>query len=275
MPATVPRSLALMFLAALLPTLLRAAPAPGPEDLGRPQGYLTDTAGALQPEDARRIEVYLGQVESALQVQFAVVIVPTVAPATIEEYAVKLFEKWGIGDAQRDEGLLLVVAVQERKVRFEVGYGLEGALPDGRVGGIIRQQIVPRFRDGDLAGGILDGVAAAAGFVAESKGLAAPTPGAARTARRRPTQQLPAPTFLLLLVGILVIAAISNSNRRGRRRRRGGWVGPWYGGGLGWPGGMSGGSGRGGGGFGGGGGGGGFGGFGGGASGGGGATGSW
>jgi uncharacterized protein len=232
-----------------------------PEDLGRPQGYLTDEARVLDSEARHRIENYLAAIETALQVQCAVVTVPSVAPGTIEEFAVKLFETWGIGGAKKDEGLLLLVAVEEHQVRFEVGYGLEGVLPDGRVGGIIRQQIVPRFREGDYAGGILDGLAVAAEHIATAKGLAAPQPSGGRPPPRQRREGLPPSTLVLVLVAVIVLASLGSGSRR--RRRRGGFGGPWYGG---WTSG---------GGFGGGGGGGGFGGFGGGASGGGGATGRW
>ena len=235
-----------------------------PEDLGPPQAYLTDRAGVLDATERARLERELAGIERALQVQFAVVLVPNVAPGTIEEFAVRLFERWGIGGAARDEGLLLVVAVEERSVRFEVGYGLEGALPDGRVGGIIREHILPRFRDGGYAAGIQAGIAAAAGFVAEAKGLPPPTEVPAVPARRPQRRERTSPGVLVVvLVAIIVLGSLSRGQRRGRR---GGFGGPWYGGPFG---------GFGGGGFGGGGFGGGFGGFGGGASGGGGATGRW
>ena len=232
-----------------------------PEDLGRPQGYLTDMAGVLDATEESRIEGALAGIETALQVQFAVVTVPNVAPGTIEDFAVRLFERWGIGGAKQDEGLLLVVAVEERDVRFEVGYGLEGVLPDGRVGGIIREHIVPRFRDGGYADGISAGIAAAARFVAEAKGLPPPLAAPAARVRRQPRQIFPPGVLVLVLVAIIVLGSLSRGSRRGRR---GGLGGPWYGGPFGGGGGFGGGS------FGGG-----FGGFGGGASGGGGATGHW
>jgi uncharacterized protein len=221
-----------------------------------------------------RIEAYLQKVQDSLQVQFAVVTVPTVEPLTIEEYAVRLFETWGIGGAARDEGLLLLLAVQDRQVRFEVGYGLEGALPDARVGTIIRRTMTPRFQAGDFAGGVLDGLVEAAAHVAEDKHLPAPRPDG-RVRRPRTTSRPESPSFLALLVlGIIVFAVVSSMAQRGGRGRRGRdpWRGRWYDGGFGGP---WGGGGFGGGGFGGGGMGGGFGGFGGGASGGGGATGHW
>jgi uncharacterized protein len=238
-----------------------------------PQGYVTDVAGVLAPGDRTTIESYLADVDAALASQFAVVIVESVEPVSIEEFAVELFEKWGVGDRSRDQGLLLCVATADRAVRFETGYGLEGALPDGKLGGIIRAQIVPRFRAGDYAGGILDALVEAARAVAESQGVAAPVPGGAIAPRRSPEASR-VPFLMFLVVALIVFAIVARNAGGGRGGRHGGWGlggGPWYGGGFG--GGGFGGGGFGG--FGGGGSGGGFGGFGGGSSGGGGASGSW
>lgn len=249
--------------------LCAAARAAGPADLGRPRGYLTDAANKLPPAAAQQIEAYLARVDAELQVQVSVAVVPTTAPLAIEDYAVQLFELWGIGGEKKDEGLLLLVAVQDRAVKFETGYGLEGTLPDGRLGGIIREQILPRFREGDFGSGILAGVVAAANAVAAERGVPAPRLDGATIPRRasRP-QGLRANGLLGLVLLVFFVSLVSSSrSRRGRRRGgpgAGGWGGPWYGGG-----------GFGSGGFGGGGFGGGFGGFGGGASGGGGATGNW
>jgi uncharacterized protein len=88
-----------------------AAHAADPADLGSPRGYLTDAAQALQPAAAQQIEAYLTRVDQQLHVQVAVVLVPSTKPLAIEEYAVKLFERWGIGGTEKDEGLLLLVAV--------------------------------------------------------------------------------------------------------------------------------------------------------------------
>jgi uncharacterized protein len=235
-----------------------------------PTGYVTDVANVLDARERAAIESYLEQVDRALGSQFAVVIVPSVQPASIEEFSVKLYERWGVGDRERDQGLLLCVATVDRDVRFETGYGLEGALPDGKLGGIIRSRIVPRFRQGDYAGGILDAMVDAAAEVAESQGVAAPLPGAGSRTPRAVTQRKLPSGLVLVIIFIVLAIAISSSGSGGRRR--GGWGGgggPWYGGGFG--GGGFGGFG----GFGGGGSGGGFGGFGGGSSGGGGASGSW
>lgn len=231
-------------------------------DLGAARAYVTDDADILAPAEEARIERYLGKVDRELGVQFALVTVQTTAPQSIEEYAVRQFEKWGIGGAKEDEGLLLLVAFRDRKVRFEVGYGLEGVLPDGRVGGIIRGQITPGLRAGDPGGALLAGLVEAARFVAESKGLPPPLPDdgpAPRTRRERGPSRLG--LLFLIFIVFLVLASRFGGGGRGGRLRGGGpmmWGGGFGGGGFG--GGSSGG---------------GFGGFGGGASGGGGATGSW
>jgi uncharacterized protein len=238
-------------------------------ELGAPRAYVTDDAGILSAREELSLDRYLGKIERELGSQFALVTIATAQPRTIEEVAVELFADWGIGGAKADEGLLLLVAVTDRKVRFEVGYGLEGVLPDGRVGGIIRERITPDFRRGDYAAGLEAGLVEAARFVAESKGLPPPLPDDRPAPRKRRPASVP--LIVILVVLFMVVSLIMGSingggGGRGRRRRRSGWEpfilgSGWGGGGFG--GGSSGGGG------------GGFGGFGGGMSGGGGATGSW
>lgn len=278
-------------LLALVASLVVAVPeGPGPSpataapgdttapDLGRATAYVTDDAGILKARQQGRLERYLVKVEKELGVQMAVVTVETTKPQSIEEFAVRQFEQWGIGGAKSDEGLLVVVAVADRKVRFEVGYGLEGVLPDGRVGGIIRSILTPAFRAGDYGGGLLGGLVEAARFIAEEKGLPPPLPDEGDAPPPPRGERLPVwLIFLVLFIVLQVIAAImrgGGGGRGGKRRRRSGSLDPVFWSMGGWGGGSSGGWG-GGGGFGGGSSGGGFGGFGGGASGGGGATGSW
>lgn len=251
-------------------------------DLGRATAYVTDEAGILSRAEFVRLDRYLGKVERELGVQMALVTVPTTGRKSIEEYAVELFERWGIGGKKQDEGLLLLVAFADRKIRFEVGYGLEGSLPDGRVGGIIRESIRPAFRRGEFAEGMLAGLVEAARYVAEDKGLPPPLPDD-RPAPKKKDQRQILFAFLLVFVVVMILLAVAagRGGGRGGRRRRGGGVfapGPWGGWGDlggGSRGGWSSGGWSGGGGFGGGSSGGGFGGFGGGASGGGGATGGW
>jgi uncharacterized protein len=244
-----------------------------PPSLGTARDYVVDETATLTLPGKIAIARYCGKVERALGVQFAVAVVPSTGSESIEEFAVRQFKEWGIGGAKPDEGLLLVVAVNDRKMRFEVGYGLEGPLPDGRLGTIIRSTLTPAFRAGQFDEGILRALTEAARFVAEDKGLPPPIPdGLAAPRSSRGTRELPFWAILVMVVVIwLLLSAMGGGGSGGRRRRGGGWILPgMYGG---WGGGWSSGGG-GGGGFGGGSGSG-FGGFGGGSSGGGGASGSW
>ena len=197
--------------------------------------------------------------------------------ADIDEYAVKMFENGGrgIGQKGKDNGLLIVLAIDDRRMRIEVGYGLEEFITDGFAGEVKRNVMDPEFRQGRYGPGLLAGATAIINRIAQKRGVTIPDV---------PQQPMPAPSkgpqipFSLIILIVLIVLALSRGG--GRRRRRRYWgVGPW----SGWNsgvgpfgrGGFGGGFGGFGGGFGGGGGGGGFGGFGGGRSGGGGASGGW
>ena len=120
----------------------------------RPDGYVNDFASVLADADEAYLENFLHTLERDTSAEVAVVTVPALDGMTIEEYANRLFADWGIGKTQQDNGVLLVVAVGERSVRIEVGYGLEGILPDGLAGEIIRTEIVPEFKAGNMPCGI-------------------------------------------------------------------------------------------------------------------------
>ncbi|HDM90092.1 MAG TPA: TPM domain-containing protein, partial [candidate division WOR-3 bacterium] len=127
--------------------------------LPNPVGYVNDFAGIIDPQWESKIEAVIQEVKDKTGAEIAVVTVNSIEPyGTIEEYAVKLFEKWGIGEEEKDNGVLVVVALDIRKVRIEVGYGLEGAIPDGFAGEIIRKTIVPFFRKGSYGEGLYYGV---------------------------------------------------------------------------------------------------------------------
>ena len=178
--------------------------------------------------------------------------------ADINEFKVRLFENGGrgIGQKGKDNGLLIVVAVQERQIGIEVGYDLEGFITDGMAGSVIRERMRPQFRSGNYSAGLLDGTTAIINRIAEGRGVRLENvPAATRQISRPSTNILPSCWPLILFFIILMLS------NRGRRRRRRYW------GGSGWSSGVGP--------FGGGFGGGGFGGFGGGRSGGGGASGGW
>lgn len=143
----------------LLSTLLAAQSFP------KPLGRVSDFAGVIDPAIEAEIDHRLDLLEQQTSSEIAVATVESLAGMSVEEYANRLFKEWGVGQAKQDNGVLVLVAPKEREMRIEVGYGLEGVLPDGLSGQIVREQFTPRFRDGDYSGGIRDGVARVADIV--------------------------------------------------------------------------------------------------------------
>ena len=249
-------------------TVSPAAAAPASTDAAIPAytGYVTDVAGVMDEPTQAKLEAFLDQVQKKTGAQFAVLVVQSTAPLTPTDYKVRVFEAWKIGQQGKDNGLLMLVAMTEREVRFETGYGLEGALPDGLQSRIVRREVAPRFQAGDYGGGITQGVLACAARIAAEQGVTLEWNGAELrydSGEGRPRSSRSS-LLLALLVFMIIVSVMNRLNGGGRRGGFGG-----YGGGFG--------GGWGGGGFGGGGGGGGgsFGGFGGGSSGGGGGGGNW
>jgi uncharacterized protein len=121
-------------------------------------GRVVDQTGTLSAGDISALTQTLKNLETRKGSQVAVLIVPTTAPETIEQYSIRVAEAWKIGRKKIDDGALLVVAKNDHKLRIEVGYGLEGALTDVTASRIIDEIIVPKFRNGDFAAGISAGV---------------------------------------------------------------------------------------------------------------------
>jgi uncharacterized protein len=118
------------------------------------RGRINDLAGIIPSERARALEERLANFERETGHQLAVLTIPTLGGDTLEDFSIRVAESWKIGQKGFDNGAILVVAHDDRKLRIEVGYGLEGVLPDAIASRIIREVIVPRFREGDFAGGI-------------------------------------------------------------------------------------------------------------------------
>jgi uncharacterized protein len=119
---------------------------------------VTDVAGVLTPEQVATLDARLRAFEQAKGSQVAVLVVPTTQPEEIEQYAIRVAEAWKLGREGVDDGALLLVATGDRRVRIEVGYGLEGVLPDATANRIIDEAVVPAFRNGDYYGGIDAGI---------------------------------------------------------------------------------------------------------------------
>jgi len=239
----------------------------------QPQGYVSDFARVIDPASRAALENYCGRVEALTGAQIAVVTLDTLAGEPLEDVAVALFQKWGIGKKTTDEGVLLLMVIRDRGLRFEVGYGLEPTIPDGVAGGILRS-MGPTLKEGRYGEASIDAVQRLGSRIASAKGVQidATLPQRARRASR---SGFPWP--LLLFGGFFLFWILAGIGGKGGRRGGGGGSGTGFligmlaGNMLG----RSFGSGGGGGGFGGFDSGGGFGGFGGGSSGGGGASGGW
>ena len=228
-----------------------------------PPRLVNDLAGVLSPEQENTLENKLVAYDDSTSNQIAVVLVNTLNDYPIEEYSLQLFRQWGIGNKTTNNGILIITAIDDRKIRIEVGYGLEGAVPDIIANTIIANDIGPDFRNGDYYDGLDKAtnsiIAAAAG---EYK-----APANYRD-RGKKSGRLPIGMILALIIVLIIISKRNRGGGGGFMSRRG--FGPIFfpSGGGGWGGGSWGGGGWSGGG-------GGFGGFGGGSSGGGGASGSW
>ena len=170
--------LARYFLLGLLFLLPPAAPAEVPvPPLTAP---VIDQTGTLNSEQIAALDRTLRAFHESKGSQISVLLVPTTQPETIEQYSIRVAEQWKLGRQGVDDGVLLLVAKDDRAVRIEVGYGLEGALPDVIANRITDQVIVPRFRQGDFAGGISEGVSR---IVAVIEGEPLPAPERRRSSR--------------------------------------------------------------------------------------------
>lgn len=120
----------------------------------KPQGDINDFAGVLQPAERQALEQRCRELRERTGAQLAVVIVRSLQGGQIDDFAVRLFQRWGIGQAGQNNGVLLFVALEDRKARIEVGYGLESVLPDVLAGRILREQLFPAFRQQQYAQGL-------------------------------------------------------------------------------------------------------------------------
>ncbi len=225
----------------------------------QPTNYLNDYASVVDAESAQKMNALALELKQRTNTEIAVVTIKSLEGSDIDTFAEELFKKWGVGD-KKDRGVLVVLAVEDRRYRTEVGYGLEAILPDGKVGGFGRE-MVPYLRQNQYGAALLLNESRIAQTIAQDAGVTLTgVPEMARRSRRGDGPPLWVTLLVLFFIGPLFLRMLfRGASHRGR--------GIYYGGGFG-----SGGWG-GGGGFGGGGGG--FGGFGGGSSGGGGASGGW
>ena len=176
--------------------------------------YVVDTAGIVSAEDRAQIEKIGEELREKTKAEIVVVTVHTLDGADIESYANKLFRSWGIGDAKQSNGVLLLIAKDDRKFRIEVGYGLEGEITDGRSGEIL-DKMKPYFRDEKYSEGVLNAYQKLAAYAYRAAGVA---PGAdvsetledASTHEEEPSILMNVLIFFLAIVGMILLGVILN-----------------------------------------------------------------
>ena len=162
-----------------------------------PDGYVNDYAAVLTEDDKAYLEDFLKTLEAETSAEVAIVTVSSLEGLTIEEYASRLFAEWGIGQREQDNGVLLLVAPADRAVRIEVGYGVEPILPDGLAGEIIRTEMLPEFKIGNLRRGIGRGVNRISQIIRRDSRAVAPP-----TSNLEPQSDRPPAVFIVPFFGI-------------------------------------------------------------------------
>lgn len=220
----------------------------------KPVGGVNDFANVIPEEYRRKLEELIREVDEKTSAEIAVVTVQSIAPLDENAYARLIFDTWKIGKKGKDNGVLILLAVKERRWRIESGYGLEGILPDGRCGEIGRAYMVPLFKEGKYGEGLYRGVGAIARIIAKDSGVTLESLAGLKPMQVSSTVYGMSPLealYLLIFIVIAILISICDKCFGNGRYSTGGYGGGSWGGGGGF------GGGGGGGGFGGGGGGGG------------------
>jgi uncharacterized protein len=176
------------------------------------RGRINDYAGVMSQDQARSLESRLAQFEQETGHQVAVLTIPTLDGEDIEGFSIRVAENWKIGKKGFDNGVILVVAVKDRRLRLEVGYGLEGVLPDAIAKRITSEYIVPYFRSQDYAGGIIAGIDAVLKVIKKE-----PLPDSARKKSQDRGSDLN--FFIMLGISLLVLVSMFGG-MMGRRRNQ-------------------------------------------------------
>lgn len=219
------------------------------------KGWINDFANIIDNNYKQKLEFLITEVEQKTSSEISIVTIASLEGENLEDYTNRLFQKWGLGKKGKDNGVIVLLALSERKVRIEVGYGLEGILPDGLCGEIIRNYMLGFLKEGNYGAGIYNGTLAVSSIIAKNAGVVVSGTeniSVVPAKKRSKFKSLIQLIFILIMIIIFIrhpfLALFLLSNSGFGRGFRGGGFGSGSGG---------------------------FGGFGGGSSGGGGASGSW
>jgi len=208
-------------------------------DMPKPVGFVNDFAHIMNDKTIKELTALSSELEQKTGVELVVVTVNSVGKNDIFDYSVEMFQKWGIGKKGKDNGILFLISKNDRKLRIDTGYGVEGILPDGLLGRIRDKYIIPYFKKGDYDSGILNGSIAIATTVAKSKGVTLNGKFQARRAKRKAFSLMD----LILVIAVLIFfvpyifpiifGAMFGSYRSDWDNSLGGGFGDGFGGGFG------------------------------------------
>jgi len=179
----------------------------------KPEGYVSDFAKVVDPASRVELERYCDTVKTATGVEIAIVTLPSLDGEPVEDVANTIFRTWGIGVKGKDEGLLLLLSIGDRKSRLEVGYGLEPIIPDGYAGQVIRE-MRPALRDQHYGDAFILAARTLGQKIAQSKGVTLETP-APRTQRDRPSEGFPFSIILIVIAVVLLLGGRGGGGRGG------------------------------------------------------------
>jgi uncharacterized protein len=174
-----------------------------------PRGAVNDFAGVIPPEYRNRMESLAREVLEKTGTSVVVAVLPTLGEEEMNDYANRLYSAWGIGKKGQDKGVLILLAVKERKLRIETGYGVEGILPDGLTGEIMDRYMLPHLGQGEYGMGLYNGLYAVSSVIAKDAGVkltgVPDKPATGRTARAKRTEWSPLTVVLAIAVVALLI----------------------------------------------------------------------
>jgi uncharacterized protein len=179
-----------------------------------PASYVVDEAGIIEDTVERRLAGHLQELEQKTGAQMIVLSIPSTQGIPIEEYALDKAETWRLGQEGKDNGLLMVVAVNDRRYRIEVGYGLEPIIPDSLAGTIARQYLVPGFKAGDYTGGIYSTAVVIMDTIAKASGVQLSGMPVVQAPRAQ-AKKSPLGSLLSFLFFLFVISSLMSGRSRG------------------------------------------------------------
>lgn len=177
------------------------------------QGHINDYGDVLSTREKSDLENYLIQFEQTSSIQIALLTIKSLEGENLEDYSMRVADAWKLGQKENDNGVLLLIAMQEKKLRIEVGYGLEAALTDAKSGYVIRNYIVPGFKSGNFYSGISSGIAAITGVLSDELNITDEQIVQSRKKEESGRAQIPA--------GLIIFFLMILFSSFGRKRRGG------------------------------------------------------